>query len=172
MVLWARYIDNVLLLWDGSEAELVCFKAFLNENDRGIKLSFETSEVEINFLDLKIKVQDSKLVTSTYFKATDKNSFIPLDSCHYEPWLRAVPLGQYTRLQHNCTEIETFDDQAAILTERSMEKGYDQDVLSRSLETVKGRDRSSLLGTSQRQAVNGNFNLPQHNHILYSASPD
>lgn len=145
VVLWARYIDDILLLWDGCESDLRSFMTSLNNNDRGIKLNFEASLDEINFLDLKIKIVGDNFVTATFFIATNRNSYISLDSCHYDPWLKTVPLGQFLCLKRNCTEINTFDEQAAILSKRFIEKGYDQEYLSRVVKEARDRERSSLL---------------------------
>lgn len=58
VVLWARYIDNVLLLWDGDRGDLDAFMEELNRNNRGIFLNYEASQEEINFLDLKVGIKD------------------------------------------------------------------------------------------------------------------
>lgn len=50
MVLWARYIDYTLLLWDGDKVNLDSFLEELNVNTRGISLSYVASQYEINFL--------------------------------------------------------------------------------------------------------------------------
>lgn len=113
LVLWARYIDDILLLWYGQYHDLEEFIRSLNANQRGIHLNYATSQSEINFLDLKITARD-KFVTSTFFKGTDRNSFIPVDSCHFGPWLRSVPKSQYMRLRRNCSDPREFLVQADV----------------------------------------------------------
>lgn len=73
VTLWARYIDDILLLWDGSETDLSDYMHFLNTNNRGIHLSYEASQEKIHFLDLTVSVSGDSFVTSTYFKPTDRN---------------------------------------------------------------------------------------------------
>lgn len=94
--LWRRCIDDVLLIWEGDLLSLEAFFAKLNSNDRGISLQYETSESQIHFLDLNIFVRDGCLVTTTHFKETDRNAFIPLTSCHHPTWLSAVPKSQFS----------------------------------------------------------------------------
>ncbi|XP_073457040.1 uncharacterized protein [Aquarana catesbeiana] len=53
---------------------------------------------------------------------------------HHDPWLRAVPFGQFMRLRRNCTEVAVFDKQAAVLSNRFVEKGYDPRTLSQTLD--------------------------------------
>lgn len=64
LVLWARYIDVILLLWMGDSTSLTEFMNTLIQNNRGIKLSYEMSQEEIHFLDLTIKVDRGRLITS------------------------------------------------------------------------------------------------------------
>lgn len=84
VVLWARYIDDILLLWDGDKADLDSFFGELNINTKGIFLNCEASQHEIHFLDLTIRVKDGQFTTATYFKSTNHNSYIPTNSCHHE----------------------------------------------------------------------------------------
>lgn len=66
LVLWARYIDNILLLWRGKRASLDAFMAVLNRNDRGIILNLEASPTSIHFLDLKITATNNRLKLKTF----------------------------------------------------------------------------------------------------------
>ena len=124
LVLWARYIDDILLLWKGTRESLDSFMSFLNDNDRGIVLSYEASSTSIHFLDLEILAIDGHFEFKTYFKPTDRNGYIPVDSCHYHQWLRSVPQGQFLRMKRNCTRREDFDSQCQILKKRFLDKGY------------------------------------------------
>lgn len=89
LVLWARYINDILLLWQRDHASLCDFMTILNHNNRGIQLSYEASTTSI----LEIIVQDWQLVTKTFFKTTDRNGYIPVDSCHHVYWLKSIPRG-------------------------------------------------------------------------------
>ncbi|XP_077341766.1 suppressor of cytokine signaling 5 isoform X1 [Lithobates pipiens] len=158
IVLWARYIDDVLLLWNGDEHELHAFMEGLNNNTRGIKFSYEASQEGVNFLDLNIKVNSESFVTSTFFKSTDRNSYIPMGSCHLDSWLRSVPLGQYLRIRRNCSDTNKFDEQAKLLSQRFAEKGYAADLLTEAYTKARERDRSALLADRERE-VDANQSL-------------
>lgn len=80
LVLWARYIDNVLLLWDDSSEALGEFFFSLNNNYLGLSFSFDCSPTKVNFLDLEIELKSRQFKFQTHFKTTDRNSFIPTDS--------------------------------------------------------------------------------------------
>lgn len=87
----------------------------LNSNNRGIHLNYQASREKNHFLDLTISVSGESFITSTYFKPTDRNSFIPNYSCHHASWLRSVPKSQYLRLKRNCTQQSAFLAQAPFL---------------------------------------------------------
>lgn len=126
LLLWAQYIDNILLLWGGTPEDLTNFFSVLNTNDRGIVLTYESSKSKIHFLDLVIERSDQQFIFSTYFKPTDRNVYIPIDSCHHKSWPRSIPKSRFLRLRRNCTDIDTFSTQATVLKERFLEKGYSQ----------------------------------------------
>lgn len=118
--LWKRYIDEVILIWEG-DVSLESFLLKLNQNDRGIVLQHEASDTEIHFLDLNITVK-GRLNISTFFKDTDRNAFIPVTSCHHKSWLAAVPKGQFQHIRCNCTEVSDFYQQATMLLKQGFLK--------------------------------------------------
>uniref|UniRef100_A0A8C5M9D4 Reverse transcriptase domain-containing protein n=1 Tax=Leptobrachium leishanense TaxID=445787 RepID=A0A8C5M9D4_9ANUR len=56
LVLYKRYIDDILIIWKGERSELERFLGHLNHNDIGIKLDTNISTVQVNFLDLDIYI--------------------------------------------------------------------------------------------------------------------
>ena len=55
MIWWARYIDDIILWWRGTEQELLSFHdyRYLNAANPNVKLSLEYDKDKIHFLDLK-----------------------------------------------------------------------------------------------------------------------
>jgi hypothetical protein len=53
-LLWNKYIDDVFVLWEGSQQELNKFQTLLNENSEYLKFTMQTVERKINYLDLWI----------------------------------------------------------------------------------------------------------------------
>lgn len=49
-----RYIDDVFLIWLYSRQELVSFIAALNSQHETIKFTSDISDININFLDVKV----------------------------------------------------------------------------------------------------------------------
>lgn len=71
----------------------------------------------------KIEVRGGKFLTKNYFKPTDRNSYLPLDSCHHMVWLTNIPKGQFTRLRRNCSRRSDFLVQSELLGKRFIDKG-------------------------------------------------
>lgn len=67
--------------------------------------------------------------TETYFKTVDRNGYIPINSCHYALWLLNIPKGQMMRLKRNCTEGNDFKEQASMIGQRFVQKGYQETFL-------------------------------------------
>lgn len=149
LAFWARYNSNVLHLWEGTSSQLDEFFSLLNNNDRGIKFTYQASQKEINFLDLTISKRGENFNTISHFEATDRNAFIPLDSCHHDSWLKSVPRSQFIRMRRNCTDLSDYRVQAQILKSRLVEKGYVADSLQDIIEQVGTIDRFSLLRENQ-----------------------
>lgn len=145
LVMWRRFIDDVLFIWDGDINSVTTFLSVLNNNDRGISLTHEASATQIHFLDLTITVVNGVITTSTHFKTTDRNSFIPLDSCHHKSWLSAVPKGQFLRLRRNCSDANEFHREALDLKSRFVIKGYDAAMLDSLIVEIGNRERDDLL---------------------------
>ncbi|CAJ0948100.1 unnamed protein product [Ranitomeya imitator] len=55
---WWRYIDDVFLIWTGSESSLTEFHNFLNIVDDTIKFTLVYSNTNIQFLDVNVKIED------------------------------------------------------------------------------------------------------------------
>ena len=64
ILLWKRFIDDILILFKGSREECDQLVDWLNIIMPGvIKLKYNYSTSSLDFLDLKIMIQDGKLVT-------------------------------------------------------------------------------------------------------------
>ena len=157
LLLWARYIDDVLFLWKGDMESLDAFMIQWNDNDRGIVLSYEASPTSIHFLDLEISTTHDKLEFKTYFKPTDRNGYIPVDSCHHRRWLESVPRSQFLRLRRNCTRDSDFHLQSDMLKTRFLDKGYEPALVDNAINLVSATDRTSLLQVKPKTAKHDSF---------------
>lgn len=90
---WICYIDDVLLVWKGTETDPHKFICKLNGNTCNIKLTYGFDPVSIPFLDLRITKKDGLLVTSTFRKPTAANTILRADSFHPRSLVKGSPMG-------------------------------------------------------------------------------
>lgn len=111
----SRGTDDLIVIWAGDVESLTHFFQWPNNKNRNIQLSFEYHVKTIHFPDLRLELGNHKILTKTFFKPVDGNSYIPVDSCHHGPWLINIPKGQLIRLQRNCSKEEDFYEQAKFI---------------------------------------------------------
>lgn len=146
---YRRYIDDIVIIWGGTEEELQMFFDELNHNIYGLSFSGNWSRRNINYLDLQIFKEDGHLSTKTHFKDTDRNGYIPTSSCHHPKWIGNIPKGQFMRIRRNCSNITDFEEQTNNLIKRFVDKGYKKRDLLTLKEQIKNMDRHKLMEATQ-----------------------
>lgn len=121
--MYRRYIDDLIILWDGTPDTFEEFLGQMNANKYGITFTGKWNLEKIEYLDLEIFKLGTSLCTRTFFKETDRNGYIPSSSCHHPRWKGNVPKGQLMRLRRNCDLTADFNKQADVLIQRFQEKG-------------------------------------------------
>uniref|UniRef100_A0A8C5M9N9 Reverse transcriptase domain-containing protein n=1 Tax=Leptobrachium leishanense TaxID=445787 RepID=A0A8C5M9N9_9ANUR len=145
IILYLRYIDDILMIWKGGEEDLVTFLNQLNTKDPNIKLESTWNRNTIDYLDLTIFSEGNKLYTKTYFKKVDTNSYIHRDSCHLRRWLEGIPKSQYLRIKRNCSKESDFNIQTDRLKTQFLEKGYEESRLESTKNEIALMDRKECL---------------------------
>lgn len=56
----------------------------------GLCYNMSQAIIKYIFLDLNIQVEDGQLITTKYFKETDRNVYIPRSNCQYPSALRKL----------------------------------------------------------------------------------
>ena len=142
---YRRYIDDLIMVWEGDLPSLQLFMDKLNSNTKNIVLTWTVSHDKINFLDLEIFKSDNVLLTKNYFKTVDRNGYIPLSSCHHRLWLCNIPRGQFVRLRRNCTLESDYLAQSQELSNRFVSKGYSRPLIKQEMEKVRLLERSVIV---------------------------
>jgi hypothetical protein len=111
--LYKRYIDDIFLIFVGTEPQLLQLYNHLNCFDNNIRLSIQYSQAKINFLDCMVSVKNDengkRLVCSVYFKPTDSRQLLNPDSFHPRHTFKGVIKSQFLRYARRCTLKEDFD---------------------------------------------------------------
>ena len=83
ILLWKRYIDDVFMLFKGSEEQCSDLVEWLNSLMPGVvKFKYEYSVNKIEFLDLEIIIENGKLETNLFVKPTNLQLYLDFFSDH------------------------------------------------------------------------------------------
>ena len=82
--MWLRYVDDTFVIWNGNMDELSVFHQHLNSLRPSIQFTMEEeSEGQLPFLDVLVKKDDCRLITSVYRKKTHTDRYIHYTSDHH-----------------------------------------------------------------------------------------
>lgn len=101
IIRYYRYLDDVLYLFKGTQAQLAEFTTYLNTMSPDLKFSVELNSKCIHFLDMWIKIEEGKLLTSLYRKETDRNILLA-GSSHPKTLKYGLSKSQFYRLRRIC----------------------------------------------------------------------
>uniref|UniRef100_A0A803JQT4 Reverse transcriptase domain-containing protein n=1 Tax=Xenopus tropicalis TaxID=8364 RepID=A0A803JQT4_XENTR len=136
--LYYRYIDDIIIFWEGSADTLVEFYENLNSVVPKLKFSLVHDTQSINFLDVTIRKMGTQIETDLYQKHTDRNNLLHNTSFHPRPLLKSLPITQFKRVKRIVSNKEQCDMRLNQMSERFVERGYPKRELQVSLDTAKG----------------------------------
>jgi hypothetical protein len=152
ILLWKRFIDDVLMLFSGSREECQDLVDCLNSLMPGIiKFKFEYSMEKIEFLDLEIYIKDGKIKTNLFVKPTNKQLYLDYTSNHPNHCKDSIPYSQALRIIERCTENENKEENLENLKEKLLERNYPTELIERKFESACKKDRKSLIFQKRRQ---------------------
>ena len=106
---WKRFIDDIILIWTGSEQQFEEFFEFLNSFHPTIKFDEPQHEKDGNyceFLDLKISIKDGKISTDLFRKETSKPTALLPSSAHPGHIIHNIVYSMAFRLVRICSSEE------------------------------------------------------------------
>lgn len=119
-----RYIDEILLIWDGGPDVCSSFVAYCNAKSMGLSFTHVLDPKELVFLDLVLSHQGQTIIMHNHVNPTGGNSYLNFSSCHHPAWKRNIPSGQFNRLRRICSREEDYTLQGALTSQKFLDKGY------------------------------------------------
>lgn len=108
IIFYGRYIDDVVIIWDGTEDLVQTFVEHCNNNDMGLSFTSVSDPNTLAFLDLLLSHDDHTIHSQNYINPTAGNSYLHYKSCHHPRWKNNIPKSQFCRLKHNCTQDKDY----------------------------------------------------------------
>ena len=177
-----RYIDDVFGIWLHGRDELVKFLERANKIHPKIQVEMRSSETEVEFLDVMVKLSGDGLLTTDLFeKPCDSKSYLHFESDHPEHTKRAVPYGLGLRLKRICSSDNDYRRHRDKLKDRLVSRNYPVSMVERELRKVdklsreqvlngvpvkRGRDRVPMALTFSRFLPNVSALLKKNRHLL------
>ena len=140
--LYTRFIDDIFMLWRGTENELLEFVNNLNKTHPTIKFELKYSRTEINFLDIVIyKDKNGKLQTKIYNKPTDHPSYLHSRSEHPIATKKSIIYSQALRIRRICSEEGEFMKACNNLISKLKMRGYKEETIRENIKRAGEMDR-------------------------------
>lgn len=151
LVYYGRYIDDILIIWDGPPDITDKFVSYCNNNMFGIQFTHVLDAHSLVFLDLELGSDgDGNITSKTHFKETAGNSYLHQRSCHHPKWKDNIPYSQFCRLRRNCSSTKDYDDQATILSKKFLEKGYADHHIQKATDQYREGIQNKIMTTSAK----------------------
>lgn len=149
-LLYKRYIDDLFLIWTGTQNELETLLNALNSIHPRLKFTINHSRESLAFLDLLIRIENETITVSTFQKALNKYLYIPFNSNHPYAAKRGFIKGELIRYARNSTTMEGFMESRALFRQRLINRGYPSFFINDCFKTIKYRDRPLFLKDKER----------------------
>ena len=152
ILLWKRYIDDVLMLFRGSQEECKALVEWLNSLMPGVvKFKFDYSRSRIEFLDLQIFIEDGILKTSLYIKPGNLQLYLDFFSNHPLPCKEAIVYSQALRIIERCSLAEDVSKHLENLKEKLMQRNYPEKLINTKFEEARKKERKELIYQGRKQ---------------------
>jgi hypothetical protein len=133
--LYRRFLDDLLLFWNGTLDEFLVFYNYLNQLIPGITLTYKISNEANEFLDLRIAISSfgntkPTVSFSTHQKTLNKYAYISPKSCHPIHTLKGFIHGELTRYSTNSSSKFYYDSTKELFRKRLLARGYSRKFLN------------------------------------------
>ncbi|XP_065893450.1 uncharacterized protein [Dysidea avara] len=147
---YKRYIDDVLIITDDTEANLLNFIRDLNQAHPTIKFTAEYNRERITFLDVDIYKGPNFSTThnldfQTHIKPTNPQLHVQAQSYHPESTKKGIIIGETKRLLRTNSRRETFSHFVNKYTTQMTRGGYSLNYIKKFTNKIHFKDRDLLL---------------------------
>ena len=177
--LWKRFQDDVLVTYTHGSDTLESFLDYRNQTDSAGKIKF-TMQVQdedgIEFLDLKLKLENSKIAVDVFAKPTNSFTYVLPSSWYPRKSINNIPCGIALRLRRICDTDEKFNSRSIeyknYLIARDCKPSLvnkhfaHASTLSRQQARQKSNNRKSQGSKNVKLIMKYNSRLPDLNSLL------
>ena len=129
----------------GTEEQAQEFVDWMNTLWPGLNFTFDWSNKEIIFLDVRLLVSEGKLETDRFVKPTNPQLYLHYSSNHPKSVFKAIIYGQALTVKLICSKEEFVRQHVKNLKEKFAERGYPVELVEHNLQRGLVMDRTELL---------------------------
>jgi hypothetical protein len=129
-----RFIDDGIGIWlhdpdpTIDKTNRLNFQTCLNNN--GLKWVFSKRSDEVVFMDLRLKIEGKKIVTSLFAKPMALHLYIPPHSCHALGILSGIVFGNVLRIHQLCSRATDIVRELKLFFHHLLDQGYQSSHLT------------------------------------------
>lgn len=144
---WRRFIDDIFLIWTGSEKDLKNFLDFINTLHPTIKFTstYDFKSKTVPFLDTSIKIEKGTITSDLYRKPTHSPQYLLPSSTHPPHCTKNIPYSLAYRLLRICSNPETLKLRLEELREMLQNRGYSKNVITGAFTKLTATNREEAL---------------------------
>lgn len=132
-------------LWKFTPRNLSLFQSLVNTRHPTIKYTFNSSQDNIQFLDIEITQYNTQLETRVYSKLTDSHAYLLPTSCHPKHTFASIPYSQALRVIRNCSTDNTTTFHLNEPQTHFNNRGFNASIVSQQIQRAKQTPRNELL---------------------------
>lgn len=172
-LIWmGRYIDDIVGVYAGELSEVE--PIFARTIGNGIKLTYVWGDQEIEALDIRLKLDDGRIILDLYEKEAEGHQYLHSNSGHPAHMKPSIVFSQLLRYRRNISSLQVFKERANKLLDKFRKRGYEEEMLQEKLAKVCNLDRTTLFSKKPSRPANSqrmNFVLPFHPATARKAKP-
>lgn len=149
--LYKRYIDDIFMVWIGSRQTLDTLLSKLNDMAPRIRINWNVSTAEVEFLDLVIMRKKSGLSYRTHQKVLNNYGYIPKWSFHPRPVFNAWTASELNRYAKSCRDEADFLEMNMKFWTRLRARGYSTYFLRPIFEAANHTDRFRVISPREHE---------------------
>ena len=153
-----RYLDDCLIIYQGTEEELKTDIAYLNSMHPTIKFTATISNTHIDYLDITIfkgnRFKESGILDiKMYTKNCETFMYLMPTSTHPPSTFSGFIKGEFLRIIRNSSNIEDAFERSNLFTEKLIIRGYKKEFINKIRSTVSHAERPNYLKTKQTEEM-------------------
>ena len=142
---YKRYIDDLFILWTGSDHEWNRLSKLINKLDPNLHINFcLPTQKPTPFLDLNIYYDkfNNRICTSVFQKELNKYMYLTTNSHHPPHTFSGFIKGELTRYARLSTEVFGFEHMKKLFLQRLINRGYNRRFLHSLFNQVHWHHRT------------------------------